>query len=155
MAAQVHIVVCGDARVGKSAFIHRMATGEFLGDYKPSVTATATSVDDPACVFHEIPGGEDVFSCADWPDHVAGAIIITDLTSRITGINGKHFMRELTRRYGNVPVLALHNHADAAKAPTLERCTPVRGATNHVYSVKGNLGFDYMFSWVQALIGPH
>ena len=109
------LILVGDGGVGKTAFLNRHSTGEFE---KKHVATIGVEVEVHPLVFHTNfgPIKFNVFESRGNDDHLHTtaqcAIIMFDVTSRITYKNVPNWHRDLTRVCENIPIVVLGNKID-------------------------------------------
>ena len=115
------LILVGDGGVGKTAFLNRHSTGEFE---KKHVATIGVEVEVHPLVFHTNFGpikfnvwdtaGQEKFGGLRDGYYIQGqcAIIMFDVTSRITYKNLPNWHRDLTRVCENIPIVVLGNKID-------------------------------------------
>ncbi len=119
MALNYKIILVGDGGVGKSVFIKRADTGEFRQKYIPTQGVDVSVLRYPTnygtvtfkiwdCAGQEKFGGlrDGYYIGAD------GAIVMFDLTSRITYKNSKNWINDVKKTCPDIPIVVCGNKTD-------------------------------------------
>lgn len=113
------VIITGDGGVGKTAFINRHITGEFNNKYEPTIGVDIRSLQfSTTC-------GQIIFNCWDTAgqDKLAGlrdgyyiggdaAIIMFDVSSRITYRNVPTWHKDLVRVIPSIPIILVGSKVD-------------------------------------------
>eukprot|EP01090_Pellita_catalonica_P004296 TRINITY_DN14125_c0_g1_i2.p1 TRINITY_DN14125_c0_g1~~TRINITY_DN14125_c0_g1_i2.p1 ORF type:complete len:214 (-),score=40.45 TRINITY_DN14125_c0_g1_i2:96-737(-) len=161
MAASIptfKLVLVGDGGVGKTTFVQRHITGEFEKKYIPTL-----GVEVRPLKFHTNFGpvlfnvwdtaGQEKFGGLRDGYYIQGqcAIIMFDVTSRMTYKNVPNWHRDLVRVCENVPIVLVGNKIDLkdrkvkAKAITFHR---KKNLQYYDISAKSNYNFEKPFLWL-------
>jgi len=117
--AAFKLILLGDGGTGKTTLMKRHITGEFQKTYLPTM-----GVEVRPLLFHTTRGlyrfnvwdiaGQEKFGSLRDGYYIGGqcAIIMFDLTSRITYKNVGNWHRDLTRGCGNIPIVMCGNKVD-------------------------------------------
>lgn len=152
------LVLVGDGGVGKTTFVKRHLTGEFEKVYVATVGAEV----------HPMPfttnRGKILFNVWDTAgqEKFAGlrdgyfiqahcAIIMFDLTSRISYKNVPVWYRDLVRVCENIPIVLVGNKADVRARKVKARQIVFHRRKNLAYydvSAKNNYNFEKPFLWI-------
>lgn len=164
-AAQLYnfkVVLVGDAGVGKTTFLNRHLTGEFEKTYVPTVGAEVHEV-----VFHgsthyvnigfrvwDTAGQEKYAGLRDYYYEGAdAAIIMFDVTSRISYKNVTNWYRDIRAFCPDIPIVLLGNKCDVAnrdrkvKEPSIAFKEKYQVQYFDI-SAKSNYNFDKPFLWL-------
>lgn len=115
MSTHLKVLIVGEGGVGKSTFIKRYQTGDFEKIYTPTETSSVhrIKIKDTNTVFNcwDIPGkldnnNTDNFKGAD------GAIIMFDITSRLTYKAVDRWINSIKKVCGDIPIVILANKVD-------------------------------------------
>jgi len=113
------VLVIGDGGVGKTAFVKKHLTGEFTKYYKATQGATVHPMDwhtnyGPITLKVWDTAGQEKFGGLRDGYYIGGdsAIIMFDVTSRLTYNKVPTWHRDLTRVCGDVPIVILGNKVD-------------------------------------------
>lgn len=119
MALNYKIVVIGDGGCGKSTWIKRHRTGEFEKRYLPTM-----GVDVSPLTFNTnyVPVTFKVWDCAGqekfgglrdgYYKGAEGAIVMFDLTSKVTSTNAQHWVEDIQMNTSDIPVILCGNKCD-------------------------------------------
>jgi GTP-binding nuclear protein Ran len=151
-------VLVGDGGVGKTTFVKRHRTGEFEKKYVPTL-----GVEVHPLRFHTSVG-QVVFNCWDTAGqekfgglrdgyYIQGkaAIIMFDVTSRVTYSSVPNWHRDLVRVCENIPIVLVGNKVDVkerkvkAKQITFHR---KKSLQYYDISAKSNYNFEKPFLWL-------
>eukprot|EP00771_Trimastix_marina_P001924 gnl/Trimastix_PCT/3034.p3 GENE.gnl/Trimastix_PCT/3034~~gnl/Trimastix_PCT/3034.p3 ORF type:complete len:228 (+),score=77.15 gnl/Trimastix_PCT/3034:1215-1898(+) len=157
-------ILVGDGGVGKTTFVRRHLTGEFEKRYIATV-----GVEVHPLAFYT-NHGPIVFDCWDTAgqEHMGGlrdgyyiggdaAIVMFDVTSRLTYDNVEKWYRDLTRVCDNIPIVLVGNKADVKDRKVKPRAITFHRKKNLQYfdiSARSNYNFEKPFLWLsKKLIG--
>jgi len=154
-APQFKLILVGDGGVGKTTFVKRHVTGEFEKRYIATLGVEVTPLP-----FHT-NRGKLVFSCWDTAGqekfgglrdgyYIQGqaAIIMFDVTSRITYKNVPQWHRDLVRVCENIPIVMCGNKVDVKERKVKARQIIFHRKKNLIYfdiSAKSNYNFEKPF----------
>jgi len=158
------LILIGDGGTGKTTFVKRHLTGEFEKKYIPTL-----GVEVHPLTFHT-NCGPIVFNCWDTAGqekfgglrdgyYIQGqaAIILFDVTSRMTYKNVPNWHRDVVRVCENIPIVLCGNKVDLkdrkvkAKQITFHR---KRNLQYYDISAKSNYNFEKPFLWLaRKLVG--
>uniref|UniRef100_T1ITY0 GTP-binding nuclear protein n=1 Tax=Strigamia maritima TaxID=126957 RepID=T1ITY0_STRMM len=143
------LVLVGDGGTGKTTFVKRHLTGEFEKKYVATL-----GVEVHPLVFHTNRGP---IRFNVWDTAGQCAIIMFDVTARVTYKNVPNWHRDLVRVCENIPIVLCGNKVDVkdrkvkAKAITFHR---KKNLQYYDVSAKSNYNFEKPFLWLaRKLIG--
>jgi len=158
------LVLVGDGGVGKTTFVKRHMTGEFEKKY----IATLGVEVHPLC-FHTSRGkirfnvwdtaGQEKFGGLRDGYYIQGqcAIIMFDVTSRVTYKNVPNWHRDLVRVCENIPIVLCGNKVDIKDRKVKAKTIVFHRKKNLQYydiSAKSNYNFEKPFLWLaRKLVG--
>ncbi|KAJ3243105.1 GTP-binding nuclear protein gsp1/Ran [Chytriomyces hyalinus] len=168
MAAQptttFKLVLVGDGGTGKTTFVKRHMTGEFEKKYVATL-----GVEVHPLTFHTNFGaicfntwdtaGQEKFGGLRDGYYIQGqcAIIMFDVTSRITYKNVPNWHRDLVRVCENIPIVLTGNKVDIKERKVKAKTITFHRKKNLQYydiSAKSNYNFEKPFLWLaRKLIG--
>ncbi|KAH9252517.1 hypothetical protein BASA81_009560 [Batrachochytrium salamandrivorans] len=146
MAAEVptfKLVLVGDGGTGKTTFVKRHLTGEFEKKYVATLGVE----------------GQEKFGGLRDGYYIQGqcAIIMFDVTSRITYKNVPNWHRDLVRVCENIPIVLCGNKVDIKERKVKAKAITFHRKKNLQYydiSAKSNYNFEKPFLWLaRKLIG--
>ena len=152
------LILNGDGGTGKTTFVKRHITGEFERKYIATL-----GVDVHPLGFDTTYGkiifdvwdtaGQEKFGGIRDGYYIEGkcAIIMFDLTSRITYKNVPNWHRDLVRVCGNIPIVLCGNKADVKDRSVKPKDVQFHRKKNIQYydiSAKSNYNFDKPFLWL-------
>jgi GTP-binding nuclear protein Ran len=162
MAAQMipefKLVLVGDGGVGKTTFVKRHLTGEFEKKYVATL-----GVEVHPLRFHTTRGpiqfnvwdtaGQEKFGGLRDGYYLMGhcAIIMFDVTSRITYKNVPNWHRDLTRICENIPIVLTGNKVEIKDRKVKPKQINFHRKKNLQYfdiSAKSNYNFEKPFQWI-------
>lgn len=162
--AEYKIVLVGDGGVGKTTFVKRHQTGEFEKKY-----IATQGVDVSSIVFYTNHGpiklnlwdtaGQEKLGGLREGYYIGanGAIIMFDVTSRVTYKNVPKWYKDLTRIVENIPIVLVGNKVDQkdrrvrARQITFHR---KRSLQYYDISAKSNYQYEKPFLWLlRTLVG--
>merc|ERR1712193_530506 len=166
-AVKFKLVLVGDGGTGKTTFVKRHLTGEFEKKY----IATLGVEVHPLTFYTNY--GQVIFNCWDTAGqekfgglrdgyYIQGqcAIIMFDVTSRVTYKNVPNWHRDLTRVCENIPIVLTGNKVDIKDRKVKAKSIVFHRKKNLQYydvSAKSNYNFEKPFLWLaKKLVGdPH
>ncbi|KAI8814395.1 P-loop containing nucleoside triphosphate hydrolase protein [Cladochytrium replicatum] len=158
------LVLVGDGGTGKTTFVKRHLTGEFEKKYIATLGVEVHPLTfhtnfGPICFNTWDTAGQEKFGGLRDGYYIQGqcAIIMFDVTARITYKNVPNWHRDLTRVCENIPIVLCGNKVDIkerkvkAKAITFHR---KRNLQYYDISAKSNYNFEKPFLWLaRRLVG--
>jgi len=158
------LVLVGDGGTGKTTFVKRHLTGEFERKYVATLGVEVHPLTfhtncGPICFNVWDTAGQEKFGGLRDGYYIQGqaAIILFDVTSRITYKNVPNWHRDLVRVCENIPIVLCGNKVDVkdrkvkAKQITFHR---KRGLQYYDISAKSNYNFERPFLWLaRKLVG--
>ncbi|XP_059167302.1 uncharacterized protein LOC131949420 [Physella acuta] len=158
------LVLVGDGGVGKTTFVKRHKTGEFEKKYVATL-----GVEVHPLVFHTSRGpikfnvwdtaGQEKFGGLRDGYYIQGqcAIIMFDVTSRVTYKNVPNWHRDLVRVCENIPIVLCGNKVDIKDRKVKAKTIVFHRKKNLQYydiSAKSNYNFEKPFLWLaRKLVG--
>merc|ERR1712083_96068 len=153
------LILVGDGGTGKTTFVKRHESGEFEKAYEPTIGVEVHPLD-----FHTNYGALR-FYCWDTAGqekfgglregyyiHANCAIIMFDVTSRLTYKSVPVWHRDLTRVCDNIPIVLCGNKVDSKdRKVTPKQISFQRKKANIQYydiSAKSNYNFEKPFLWI-------
>jgi len=152
------LVLVGDGGVGKTTFVKRHLTGEFEKKYVATL-----GVEVHPLVFHTNRGpirfnvwdtaGQEKFGGLRDGYYIQGqcAIIMFDVTARVTYKNVPSWHRDLTRVCDNIPIVLVGNKVDIKDRKVKAKSIVFHRKKNLQYydvSAKSNYNFEKPFLWL-------
>jgi len=157
-AVTFKLVLVGDGGVGKTTFVKRHRTGEFEKKY----VATMGVEVNPLPFFTNL--GQVVFNCWDTAGqekfgglrdgyYIGGqaAIIMFDVTARVTYKSVPHWHKDLTRVCENIPIVLVGNKVDCKDRKVKPKDIHFHRKKNLQYydiSAKSNYNFEKPFLYI-------
>jgi len=158
------LILVGDGGTGKTTFVKRHLTGEFEKKYLPTL-----GVEVHPLVFHTNRGpirfnvwdtaGQEKFGGLRDGYYIQGqaAIIMFDVTSRMTYKNVPNWHKDLVRVCENIPIVLCGNKVDIKDRKVKPKQITFHRKKNLQYydiSAKSNYNFEKPFLWlVRKLAG--
>ena len=158
------LILVGDGGVGKTTFVKRHLTGEFEKKYVATL-----GVEVHPLVFHTNRGpikfnvwdtaGQERFGGLRDGYYIQGqcAIVMFDVTSRITYKNVPNWHRDLTRVCENIPIVLTGNKVEIKDRKVKAKQITFHRKKNLQYydiSAKSNYNFEKPFLWLaRKLVG--
>jgi len=158
------LVLVGDGGTGKTTFVKRHLTGEFEKKYVATL-----GVEVHPLVFHTNRGairfnvwdtaGQEKFGGLRDGYYIQGqcAIVMFDVTSRVTYKNVPNWHRDLVRVCENIPIVLCGNKVDIKDRKVKAKSIVFHRKKNLQYydiSAKSNYNFEKPFLWLaRKLIG--
>jgi len=161
MAQQVpefKLVLCGDGGVGKTTLVKRHLTGEFEKKYIPTL-----GVEVHPLKFNTNCGlltfnvwdtaGQEKFGGLRDGYYIQGqcAVIMFDVTSRITYKNVPNWHRDIVRVCENIPIVLVGNKVDVKERQVKAKNIQFHRKRNLQYydlSARSNYNFEKPFLWL-------
>ncbi|CAF1294333.1 unnamed protein product [Adineta ricciae] len=157
-AAEFKLILVGDGGVGKTTFVKRHLTGEFEKRYEATIGATVHPLDFSTNLGRIVfnvwdTAGQEKFGGLRDGYYINGqcAIIMFDLTSRITYRNVPNWHRDLIRVCEHIPMVLCGNKADLKDRKLKARSITFHRKTNMQYydiSARSNYNFEKPFLWL-------
>mmetsp|Transcript_23793 Transcript_23793/g.30895 ORF Transcript_23793/g.30895 Transcript_23793/m.30895 type:complete len:218 (-) Transcript_23793:268-921(-) len=160
------LILVGDGGVGKTTFVKRHLTGEFEKKYVATL-----GVEVHPLVFHTNRGpikfnvwdtaGQEKFGGLRDGYYIQGqcAIIMFDVTSRITYKNVPNWYQDLTRVCENIPIVLTGNKVEIKDRKVKAKQISFHRKKNLQYydiSAKSNYNFEKPFLWLaRKLVGDN
>jgi len=158
VVATFKLILCGDGGTGKTTFVKRHLTGEFEKKYIATL-----GVEVHPLVFYT-NYGKVLFNCWDTAGqekfgglrdgyYIQGqcAIIMFDVTSRVTYKNVPNWHRDLVRVCENIPIVLCGNKVDVKERKVKAKSITFHRKKNLQYydiSAKSNYNFEKPFLWL-------
>jgi len=161
------LVLIGDGGVGKTTFVKRHLSGEFEKKYVPTMGVEVhpitffTTRGEIRFDVWDTAGQERFGGLRDgYYIQAQAAIMMFDLTSRITYKNVPNWHRDLVRVLDTVPVVLCGNKCDVKERKVRAKDIKYhrkRGLQYYDLSAKSNFNFEKPFLWIaRQLVGdPH
>eukprot|EP00930_Biecheleria_cincta_P034910 TRINITY_DN24059_c0_g1_i1.p1 TRINITY_DN24059_c0_g1~~TRINITY_DN24059_c0_g1_i1.p1 ORF type:complete len:259 (+),score=56.61 TRINITY_DN24059_c0_g1_i1:90-866(+) len=118
-AKEFKIVLLGDAGVGKTTFVKRHLTGEFLKRYEPTqgceMQKLRVTTSSGLVIFHfwDTAGREEYGGLRDgYYIGANGAIVFFDVSNRESMASVQHWLQAFRKVAGDAPVVVLGNKVD-------------------------------------------
>lgn len=158
------LVLVGDGGVGKTTFVKRHKTGEFEKKYVATLGVEVNPI-----LFYTTRGpirfdvwdtaGQEKFGGLRDGYYINGqcAIVMFDVTSRVTYKNVPNWHRDLVRVCENIPIVLVGNKVDIKDRKVKARAIVFHRKKNLQYydiSAKSNYNFEKPFLWIaRKLVG--
>merc|ERR1712228_449921 len=152
------LVLCGDGGVGKTTLVKRHLTGEFEKIYIPTLGVEVhplkfTTNCGPLSFNVWDTAGQEKFGGLRDGYYIQGqcAIIMFDVTSRITYKNVPNWHRDLTRVCENIPIVLTGNTVEIKDRKVKAKQITFHRKKNLQYydiSAKSNYNFEKPFLWL-------
>ena len=156
------LILVGDGGVGKTALVHKLLTGSFKHEYVATLGVEVRCLD-----FHTNRGvlkfncwdtaGQEKFGGLRDGYYIKGqcAIIMFDVTARITYKHVPNWHRDLTRVCDNIPIVLVGNKVDVKDRKVTAKSITFHRKKNLPYydiSAKSNYNFEKPFLWLARKI---
>jgi len=152
------LVLVGDGGVGKTTFVKRHLTGEFEKKYEATIGVSVHPLNFYTN-FGEIifnvwdTAGQEKFGGLRDGYYIGGqcAIIMFDVTSRITYRNVPNWHKDLVRVSGNIPMVLCGNKIDVKDRKLKAKSITFHRKNNMQYydiSARSNYNFEKPFLWI-------
>jgi len=155
---EIKLILVGDGGVGKTTFVKRHKTGEFEKKYEPTVGVMVHELD----FFTNL--GQIKFMCWDTAGqekfgglrdgyYIEGkaAIVMFDVTSRVTYRNVPHWYKDLVRVCEKIPIVLVGNKCDVQDRVVHPKMIHFHRKKNLQYydiSAKSNYNFEKPFLYI-------
>lgn len=156
------IVLVGDGGVGKTTLVKRHLTGEFTTKYVPTLGVEVSTLRfDTNCgpiAFNvwDTAGQEKFGGLRDgYYVHSDGAIVMFDVTSRVTYANVPKWFLDLKRACGNIPCVLVGNKVDSKEREMKAQQISYHrkhGIQYYDMSAKSNYNFEKPFLHLAKLL---
>lgn len=160
IAARFKLVMVGDGGTGKTTFVKRHMTGEYEKQYNATIGCEVRplmfSTNYGEIIFDVWDtAGQEKFSCLRDGYYIGGqcAIIMFDLTSRVTYKNVPVWYRDLVRVCENIPIVLCGNKVDVADRKVKAKSITFHRKKNlqfYEISAKSNHNFEKPFIWLMS-----
>eukprot|EP01099_Mayorella_cantabrigiensis_P000008 TRINITY_DN1004_c0_g1_i1.p1 TRINITY_DN1004_c0_g1~~TRINITY_DN1004_c0_g1_i1.p1 ORF type:complete len:218 (-),score=52.72 TRINITY_DN1004_c0_g1_i1:218-871(-) len=158
------LVLVGDGGVGKTTFVKRHLTGEFEKKYVPTLGVEVRPLKfhtnyGPICFNVWDTAGQEKFGGLRDGYYIQGqcAIIMFDVTHRLTYKNVPNWHRDLVRVCENIPIVLCGNKVDIKDRQVKTKQIIFhrkRGLQYYDISAKSNYHFEKPFLWLaRKLVG--
>ncbi|KAJ1979359.1 GTP-binding nuclear protein gsp1/Ran [Dimargaris xerosporica] len=158
------LVLVGDGGTGKTTFVKRHLSGEFEKKYIATVGVevhpiTFQTTHGVICFNTWDTAGQEKFGGLRDGYYIQGqcAIIMFDVTSRITYKNVPNWHRDLVRVCENIPIVLCGNKVDVKERKVKAKSITFHRKKNLQYydiSAKSNFNFEKPFLWLaRKLVG--
>ena len=152
------LVLVGDGGTGKTTFVKRHLTGEFEKKYIATLGVDVRPLTfhtnfGPICFNTWDTAGQEKFGGLRDGYYIQGqcAIIMFDVTSRITYKNVPNWHRDLVRVCENIPIVLCGNKVDIKERKVKAKTITFHRKKNLQYydiSAKSNYNFEKPFLWL-------
>ncbi|CAE8731483.1 unnamed protein product [Polarella glacialis] len=152
------LVLCGDGGVGKTTLVKRHLTGEFEKKYIPTLGVEVhplkfTTNCGPLTFNVWDTAGQEKFGGLRDGYYIQGqcAIIMFDVTSRITYKNVPNWHRDIVRVCENIPIVLVGNKVDVKDRQVKAKNIQFHRKRNLQYydlSARSNYNFEKPFLWL-------
>jgi len=158
------LILVGDGGTGKTTFVKRHSTGEFEKKYEPTIGVEVSPLDfftnrgQIRFFCWDTAGQEKLGGLRDgYYIHGNCAIIMFDVTSRLTYKNVPTWYRDLTRVCHNIPIVLCGNKVDVKQRQVKAKMVTFHRRKNLQYyevSAKSNYNFEKPFLYLaRKLVG--
>lgn len=158
------LVLVGDGGVGKTTFVKRHKTGEFEKRYVATLGVEVHPLRfhtsrGPMCFNVWDTAGQEKFGGLRDGYYIQGqcAVIMFDVTSRVTYKNVPNWHRDLVRVCENIPIVLCGNKVDIKDRKVKAKAIVFHRKKNLQYydiSAKSNYNFEKPFLWLaRKLVG--
>lgn len=152
------LILVGDGGVGKTTFVKRHVSGEFEKKYVPTLGVEVRPIKfqtnyGPVCFNIWDTAGQEKFGGLRDGYYIQGqcAILMFDVTSRVTYKNVPNWFRDLTRVCENIPIVLVGNKVDIKDRKVKAKNITFHRKKNLQYydlSAKSNYNFEKPFLWL-------
>merc|ERR1712093_293956 len=161
------LILVGDGGVGKTTFVKRHLTGEFEKKYIATLGVEVHPLSfhtnfGPICFNVWDTAGQEKFGGLRDGYYIQGqcAIIMFDVTSRITYKSVPNWHRDLVRVCENIPIVLVGNKVDMKERKVKTKQITFHRKKNIQYydlSARSNYNFEKPFLWIAKKLAnsPH
>jgi GTP-binding nuclear protein Ran len=156
--AAVKLLLVGDGGTGKTTFVNRHKTGEFVKNYVATVGAVVHPLSFETSYGQILfnvwdTAGQEKFGVLRDGYYIMGqcAIIMFDVTERITYKNVPQWYRDLTRACENIPIVLCGNKVDEKKRQVRAKHITFhrkKGLQYYEISAKSHYQVEKPFLWL-------
>jgi len=157
-APEFKLVLVGDGSVGKTTFAKRHLTGEFEKKYNATVGVEVHPLQfqtNRGLIVYNVwdTAGQEKFGGLRDGYYIGGqcAIIMFDVTSRITYKNVPNWHKDLIRVCENIPIVLCGNKVDVKDRKVKAKAITFHRKNNMQYydiSARSNYNFEKPFLWL-------
>ncbi|UJR28548.1 hypothetical protein I4U23_009783 [Adineta vaga] len=157
-APEFKLVLVGDGGVGKTTFVKRHLTGEFEKKYNATVGVEVHPLQfqtNRGLIVYNVwdTAGQEKFGGLRDGYYIGGqcAIIMFDVTSRITYKNVPNWHKDLIRVCENIPIVLCGNKVDVKDRKVKAKAITFHRKNNMQYydiSARSNYNFEKPFLWL-------
>jgi GTP-binding nuclear protein Ran len=157
-APEFKLVLVGDGGVGKTTFVKRHLTGEFEKKYNATVGVEVHPLQfqtNRGLIIYNVwdTAGQEKFGGLRDGYYIGGqcAIIMFDVTSRITYKNVPNWHKDLIRVCENIPIVLCGNKVDVKDRKVKAKAITFHRKNNMQYydiSARSNYNFEKPFLWL-------
>lgn len=152
------LVLVGDGGVGKTTFVRRHLTGEFEKKYNATIGVEVHPLQfqtNRGLIIYNVwdTAGQEKFGGLRDGYYIGGqcAIIMFDVTSRITYKNVPNWHKDLVRVCENIPIVLCGNKVDVKDRKVKAKAITFHRKNNMQYydiSARSNYNFEKPFLWL-------
>jgi GTP-binding nuclear protein Ran len=157
-APEFKLVLVGDGGVGKTTFVKRHLTGEFEKKYNATVGVEVHPLQfqtNRGLIIYNVwdTAGQEKFGGLRDGYYIGGqcAVIMFDVTSRITYKNVPNWHKDLIRVCENIPIVLCGNKVDVKDRKVKAKAITFHRKNNMQYydiSARSNYNFEKPFLWL-------
>lgn len=157
-APEFKLVLVGDGGVGKTTFVRRHLTGEFEKKYNATIGVEVHPLQfqtNRGLIIYNVwdTAGQEKFGGLRDGYYIGGqcAIIMFDVTSRITYKNVPNWHKDLVRVCENIPIVLCGNKVDVKDRKVKAKAITFHRKNNMQYydiSARSNYNFEKPFLWL-------
>ena len=162
MNSTYKIVLAGDGGVGKTTYLRRFLTGEFKTLYNATVGAEVQPLHFNTTdknMFFDIwdTAGQEKYAGLrdDYYKNAHAAIIMFDVTSRVSYKNVSNWYRDIRAVCPDIPIILLGNKCDSSDRKVMARNITFHRTHNLAYfdiSAKSNYNFEKPFLNIASIL---
>ena len=162
MKSTYKVILAGDGGVGKTTYLRRFLTGEFTKNYIATVGAEVQPLDfnttDKNMLFDIWDtAGQEKYSGVrdDYYKNAHAAIIMFDVTSRVSYKNVSNWYRDIRAVCPDIPIILLGNKCDSSDRKVMARNITFHRNHNLAYydiSAKSNYNFEKPFLNIASIL---
>lgn len=155
-SAKIKVVIVGDARVGKTTFVNRHRTGDFKEKYVATMGVevshlTFMTTNGQAILdIWDCSGNDKIGSC-EYHTGFQAAIIMFDVTSKISYANVSIWYDKLVSKLPNIPIVLCGNKCDVKERTVRPKDISFhrqKGLQYYDISAKSNYNFEKPFIYI-------